>query len=340
MPISIKVDRQMERGFVVIFLFLVIIAAVTVTIKMLANNDEKMIAFGKKPSSEKMIPIGRKEGMVAFGKKLDNEKMIPIGRKEGMVAFGRKSADSFGQKPSTAIKKEFARSIPSETVIMGETVIKPPPGVQPGTLVAPPVGEVQVAPLYDSKYGFNSNFVFPYTVSRSERITGRPMATRNGTKSEGQSGVSVFSSKEEASNAVMGVVDMFDELFTERIFPGAQIEQNDGNYNFKVTWNGKCVILERYYEYVGACIAKEVGVSYPSNMHWADGSNLQLGFDFVDSCIPILQDLLVIKCDNMPGYTILQGGEIQSNMTGNIVEYTIRWPADNTVIVNHKLILS
>lgn len=347
---------------------LLIVAVVVVLVFIInrasskSKDTEKMIPFTKK--AEKMIPFTKKaEKMIPFTKKA--EKMIPFTKAAKAKAKGEKNyataidfpkpsttplrslgysnkfpSDFLGPSPAKAIKQEFNKAMPNEVMIRGETVIKPPYGVQPGTLVAPPVGEVKTKPLYDRAYGFESNFVAPYTIPRgTEKMSG---SDEHADSNNGK-GVPVFKSKEEARKAVETAAAQFDQMFTESLFPDAELVQGDADskYDFIVkTPDGRCVVLERYYDYVKACISKEMGCAdYEQNLSWARGSDLRIGFDHIDEAIPILRTYLTMSCETNPGYTILYDKSIQSNMTGNVVAYSIVWPGDMTEILNHKLTL-
>lgn len=236
-------------------------------------------------------------------------------------------AESFSGSPSADIQSAFS-ACALEKQMGDEPVLHAPPGVQPGTLISPPYGEVSTQPMFDKRYGYRSN-----TGLVAEK------QTASGTESSSSGGVqfSGFVSRESARDALNNVARKFDSLLSKKLFPNAVVEEReDGSFIVKQDSNGgKCVFMENYYEYVQASMATEMGDVPASVLNWAKGSGIGLKFADIDKNIPILQIGLQVNCEDSAGYIVGSSGNIKSLATDNVLVYEVKWPEDQSVLVRH-----
>lgn len=207
-----------------------------------------------------------------------------------------------------------------------EPVLSAPPGVQPGTLISPPFGEVPVAPLYDAKYGFKSNFQ-PDVTERMDGEDGASDPANGGSFSR-------FKSKESTIQAMRRIADKFDLFFGDTLFPGAVVEQRgDGTFFIKDVY-GRCVFLENYYDYVSAVIATEMGNKPETTLNWAKGSGISLRFADLDKNVDALRIGLAVGCESAAGYR-MKSNHIKSLATDTLVKYDVKWPEDQSLLMSH-----
>jgi hypothetical protein len=216
-----------------------------------------------------------------------------------------------------------------------EVVIQPPPGVQPGTLVSPPDAEVVTPPLFDAKYGFRQNT--GKSIMTQEQMVAGPVA--NAPELSSGEAISKFSSKQAAKDALMAVSKKFDLVFSQKLFPkAAVVQRKDGTLLIvqdEKSESGQCIYLENYYDYVEACIAHELGYDPKSTLNWAKGSGIKPGFDNIDNNLDALRIGLSVDSASAAGYHITANGRVKSLSTDELVGYTIKWPVDQTVLVEH-----
>ena len=229
------------------------------------------------------------------------------------LAPARKSANSASQD----IQETFLRCT-LENAMGDEKVLHAPKGVQPGTLVSPPVGETPTAPLYDSKYGFKSNF--------KPDVTERMSVSRSPLKS-----------RDEVKSGLNEISRKFDSFLSEKVFPNAVVmQEEDGSFTIQQDEDSdQCVFLENYYEYVQASMAAALDEPPDSTLNWAKGSNLSLAFADIDDNVEALRVGLKVLCSSTGGYVTTNTGHIKSLSTSDVVGYMVKWPGDQTVLLRH-----
>lgn len=295
-----------------------------------------------------------------------------------------------GQAIQKVFREKVAKPLKEKFMATPKRIWKAPPGVQPGTLVVPPIGYKRVgsnvdrnpmeqplpAAVYvyepDQKYvtttyvnpdgstftgpQYNQNDTYingmmpPYKKEnqRGERAIVEERGTTDHSFSSSnnlEDGITGETwegkrqdwnkSKDETKEALMKISDMFDSLLNDTIFTDLKrMEVGDGW--FKVKSGADCISIERYYEWVASSIAAQMGTDPVYSLDWAKGSNIKLGFEFIDQSVPDLRQGLRFPCDMAPSYKIREDGVYISSQTKEELAYSVIWPKDNSVLYVHR----
>ncbi len=275
-------------------LFLVMIVVVVI---LMTNDDGSKPAESMKGGTNKVVATTRFKGL--------GEKAM-ANPKHGSVA--------------AAVMEDFQGCV-VENQMGDEPVLHAPPGVQPGTLVSPPYGETTIQPLYDSKYGFKSNF-------------GKSVVENMEGASSNSGVFSRFKSRAEAEASLRRVINRFDTFFGT-LFPGAVVEvREDDSFVIRQANQDACVYLENYYDYVGASIAKAMGNEPDTTLNWAKGSGISLDFKDIDENADALRVGLSVNCIDAAGYTT-EHDVVKSLSTDQVIKYEIKWPEDQSILMTH-----
>ncbi len=141
--------------------------------------------------------------------------------------------------------------------------------------------------------------------------------------------------KVKVRGSVKKILALFDRLFSEELFPDAVVDvQNNGIMFVRDGKEGKCILLARYYEYVGASIKATLGLGKTGPLTWA--KNVDLSFDKIEKNKPALRQALVQDCAASGGYILSQDGTIKTN-DGKKIQINVPWPKDQTILVAHPL---
>lgn len=296
---------------------------------------------------------------------------------------GKDIQKAFREEVSKKLKREKFMATPKQ-------VWKAPPGVQPGTLIAPPIGYERIpsttndrrpvdqprpAAVYDNgdqtfkqtlyvnpdgsqsmgpQYSQTDNVLNgmmpPYKKENmvAEKLIMDERGATDHSFSESnnlEDGITGDTwegdhqnwavTKEETKKSMMKISDMFDSLLKDTIFPGLSKEEVGDGW-FKIKSGTQCVSIERYYEWVSNTIAAQMGADPMNTMDWAKGSDIKLGFQFIDKSIPDLRQGLRWECDTAPSYKKQEDGTYISSQNQEEVAYTVIWPKDNSVLYVHR----
>jgi hypothetical protein len=232
--------------------------------------------------------------------------------------------------------------------------VQPPPGVQPGTLTLESAREQQAPPLFDAQFGYRGNTAGARVVKTTRGAISRERA---GAQDEGEGSVfedwsgghSVSSIEEgtwteskdwaprraEAAAAMGKILALFDDMATSEVFAGARVEPTENGRFRALSSDGRCVRLERYYEFVQATLAAQMGDRTARLPAWADGLPVAVGLDKLEASLPGLRAACLGDCGPETEYTLATDGTV---MRGSLaISATVRWPVDGSVLVEHKM---
>ena len=320
-----------QNSFQVLIGVVTVVAIIALSV-MLAMRD----TGGTTPAASSGATTAAQSFMMSRRQRPETEKLLStpfrgLGERSNGISAGTLSASSFKQSFGTCL---------AEKQMGGGAVLHAPKGVQPGTLIGAPYGETHTAPLYDSRYGFKSNF--HGTGSTAERMDGVGPTAAGAGHNEGL--MSRFTSKEESIRALNAVADKYDQFLSDKLFPEAVvIQRKDNTFVIKERADDSgnpdapdaCVSMENYYDYVGASIATEMGVTPAVAMSWAKGSGIGLRFDDIDRNIDALRAGLRVNCDNAAGYKVTSNERVRSLANAKTISYDVKWPADQTLLMTH-----
>lgn len=297
-------------------------------------------------------------------------------------------------KIGQTFREEVKKPLKENYMATPKHVWHAPPGVQPGTLVTPPIGYTRVASTVDrgvmnttqpiAKYSWSPeqkvsitdyvnrdgtttkgpnrqfgdsapNGLGYYGGVRQEKLVGREMAIMDELGSTGhdfqksnnlQDGITGETWEGDKPNwaalrsntetSLRKISKMFDQLLVTQIFPSiTKVETHSGQFRVKVG-DGKCISLERYYEWVKNCFRVQLGLA-PEPMPWAEGSSIKLGFENIDASLPDLRQGLMYDCDSAPEYSMNNEGNIKSSATDGVISYSVIWPKTMDLLYTHFL---
>ena len=290
-------------------------------------------------------------------------------------------------------RKEISSKIKMKENQEGENekrVWMPPRGVQPGTMVTPPIGYTKTKYAnYDRGYGpnkgrasvygyvpgqsftntlvknsptgpayFGPNFSWddnapnglmpPYTnVKTSEKAvaSGQSQHDSSNKLKDGITGETWKGDrtdwnilKKQTKENMMKISVMLDNFLKDTIFPNmSRIDIGGGGFRVSSGENQECISLERYYEFVANTISAQMGLEPIYAMEWAQGSNIKLGFENLETSVPDLRKALAWNCAEAPTYTIKYEDVIYAESKMEEVAYTVIWPKDNSVLYVHRM---
>ena len=230
---------------------------------------------------------------------------------------------------------------------------------QPGTMYKLDPGEQQVPPLYSLKFGYMTNGAqagdFTAVSSAAERLrVERDESEGDGSVFEGwegghgiKDGIATdawegdkdWSAKKAEVLEPMGkVCDLFDGLFNSKVFPGTSTQPTDVPGEFQVKAQaGGCVDIGKYYQYVQATIAAQMGDKAATLPDWAIDKSIDLGLERLNSSLPGLQSALVVDCSAAPSYRLSSDRSVVDVASGKTVQYSIPWPADGSTLLTHSM---
>jgi hypothetical protein len=139
----------------------------------------------------------------------------------------------------------------------------------------------------------------------------------------------------EAAVAMNKIMALFDEMAGAEVFAGARVEPTDGGRFHVLAPDGRCVRLERYYEFVQATLAAQMGDRAARLPAWADGLPIALGLDKLAASIAGLRSACLGDCSAETEYTLSADGFVLRG--GLTVSATVRWPVDGSVLTEHKM---
>lgn len=320
-------------------------------------------------------------GESSIGRPLTQEEIQKRLRLTKESQIGKDIQKVFRERVSKPLKEKFMAT--------PKQMWKAPEGVQPGTLIVPPIGYTRVGsnvdrnpreqprpaavykyepgqkyvtttyvkedgstfvgPQYNQNDTFLNGMMPPYKENqRGEKAIAEERGTTDHSFSSSnnlQDGITGETwggkkqdwakSKDETKAALMKISDMFDSLLKDTIFTGLQ-KKDVGDGWFKVKSGSDCISVERYYEWVASTIAAQMGTDPVYSLEWAKGSNIKLGFEFIDSSVPDLRQGLRYSCDMAPSYKMQADGTYISSQTNEELAYTVIWPKDNSVLYVHR----
>jgi hypothetical protein len=234
-----------------------------------------------------------------------------------------------------------------------ESVFESSIGRQPGTLRLPEPGEQRVPPLFDRKFGYTSNGAQAGEPrAQSEHLnTERDQAEGDGSTFEGWEGGHVIkgsidtstwsegknwaAKKAEVREPMSKVCVLFDNMFNSQIAPGAATEKVNET-DFVVRLNGTCLDPGRYYEFVGATMAAQMGAKNITLPAWAQSADVSLGLENLEASIPGLRAGITVNCTGAPTYK-LDADNVVLRSSGEPVSFNVPWPADGSTLLTHAM---
>jgi hypothetical protein len=228
---------------------------------------------------------------------------------------------------------------------------------QPGTMYKLEPGEQQVPPLYDLKFGYMTNGpqAGDFSSAKAERLrVERDQSEGDGSVFEGwegghqiKDGIAVeewegnkdwVAKKAEVVEPMGEVCDLFDGLFNSSVFPGSSTQPTSVPGEFQVKAQaGGCVDVGKYYEYVRATIAAQMGDKTAALPAWAADKSIDLGLDRLNGSLPGLRSALVVDCAAAPSYRLSADRSVVDIASGKTVQYSIPWPADGSTLLTHTM---
>lgn len=228
---------------------------------------------------------------------------------------------------------------------------------QPGTMYKLEPGEQQVPPLYDLKFGYMTNGAQAgdFTSPAAERLRAeRDQSEGDGSVFEGwegghgiKDGIATdawegdkdwSAKKAEVLDPMGKVCDLFDGLFNSKVFPDTSTQPTSVPGEFQVKAQaGGCVDIGRYYEYVQATIAAQMGDKTAVLPEWAADKSIDLGLERLNSSLPGLQTALIVDCSTAPSYRLSSDRSVVDVASGRTVQYSIPWPADGSTLLTHTM---
>jgi hypothetical protein len=137
------------------------------------------------------------------------------------------------------------------------------------------------------------------------------------------------------------IATMFDKLLYSEVFPDIKaVPQGGGAFKVRDNKSGRCVVLERYYEYVAATMTAQLGGAVKQSMAWAQGSALQLGFDGIEKSMPALRTALLADCAGAPVYERGPDNAVRVVAGDKALGYAVTWPKDETELFSHTMKLA
>ena len=320
-PLKIKMNTEISKtNFVVITFVLILIITIVILAVYLAKCEKD-----RKNNEDKNTPVPQQAKFKIATKQVENMNI------QEEIIDELKTVKKKPNKENMVVYNDLKRI---------DGVIQPPKDVQPGTLITPPIGYVRSPPLFDIKHGYKSNGPSAITIGDIPGVD--EIMKKENMKAEklimDERGVTdhSFQSANNPVNAITGptfdgtakewadlkintkkaignISGLFDKIFFKVLFPNAQIRNIDQN-NFKIydQDSNKCIMIERYYQYVKSCIDKELGNSISTDLNWLEGSKVKLGFKHINESIPDLRKGILIDCASSSGYKNMPGNKVKN----------------------------
>lgn len=135
---------------------------------------------------------------------------------------------------------------------------------------------------------------------------------------------------------VKNICGLFDRLFAEELFPDAIIDiQNNGQTFIRDGKEGKCIRVDRYYEYVQSSVIAQLALAKVGPLPWA--RSVELGFDAIEKAKLPLRSALVSDCGRPEGsFVISPSGEVKT-ADGKAISVTLPWPKDQSTLYDHPM---
>ena len=235
--------------------------------------------------------------------------------------------------------------------LSSEPVFEPSTGGQPGTLRLAEPGEWRVPPLFDRKFGYTSNGAQAGEAQQERLSTERDQAEGDGSTFEGWEGghsiksgidTSTWSEgknwaakKAEVREPMKKICALFDDMFNSAIAPGASTEKVSDT-DFVVRLNGTCLDPVRYYEFVGATVAAQMGAKNAKLPEWAQSADVSLGLENLKASIPGLRAGISVNCAGAQTYKLGADGAVLRS-SGEPVSFDVPWPADGSTLITHSM---
>ena len=142
--------------------------------------------------------------------------------------------------------------------------------------------------------------------------------------------------KDKLLGNVKNITALFDRLFSEELFPDAVVDvQTNGQVYLRDGKEGKCIRIDRYYEYVQSSIIMQLSLGTVTPLPWA--KSVELGFDAIEKAKAPLRSGILCDCGKGEGsYIISPSGEIKTS-EGKEISVVIPWPKDNSVLLTHSM---
>jgi len=235
--------------------------------------------------------------------------------------------------------------------LSSKPVFEPSTGGQPGTLRLAEPGERRVPPLFDRKFGYTSNGAQAGEAQQERLSTERDQAEGDGSTFEGWEGghsiksgidTSTWSEgknwaakKAEVREPMKKICALFDDMFNSAIAPGASTEKVSDT-DFVVRLNGTCLDPVRYYEFVGATVAAQMGAKNAKLPEWAQSADVSLGLENLKASIPGLRTGISVNCAGAQTYKLGADGAVLRS-SGEPVSFDVPWPADGSTLITHSM---
>lgn len=135
---------------------------------------------------------------------------------------------------------------------------------------------------------------------------------------------------------VRNICGLFDRLFAEELFPDAIVDpQNNGQVYIRDGKEGRCIRVDRYFEYVQSSIISQLSLGKVEPLPWA--RSVQLGFDAIESAKGPLKSALISECGRPDSSFILGVSGRLATAKGKDVSVILPWPKDQTVLYVHPM---
>lgn len=142
--------------------------------------------------------------------------------------------------------------------------------------------------------------------------------------------------KDKLLVTVKNIMSLFDRLFAEEIFPDAVVDvQPNGQVFIRDGKEGKCIRVERWYEYVQSSVIAQLALGQIGPLPWA--KSVELGFDAIEKAKQPLRAGILCDCGKGEGsYVIAASGEVKT-AEGKEITVTIPWPKTQSVLLVHPM---
>lgn len=137
--------------------------------------------------------------------------------------------------------------------------------------------------------------------------------------------------------SVKNICRLFDRLFSEEIFPEAVVDiQDNGQMYLRDGKEGKCIRVDRYYEYVQQSVMAQLALGRAEPLPW--GRSVELGFDAIEQNKDKLRAALTSECGKgKSAFIISDTGEVKT-AAGEAVSVTLPWPRDGSTLYDHPMV--
>ena len=143
--------------------------------------------------------------------------------------------------------------------------------------------------------------------------------------------------KGKVLTTTQNIVKLFDRLFAEELFADAVIDKKpNGQVFIRDGKEGKCIRVDRYYEYVETAIKAQLSLEKVGPLSWA--KSVELSFDSIEKNKEPLRSALLEKCgkSGKSGFLISSSGEVKT-AEGDAISITLPWPKDRSTLLDHPM---